>query len=213
MAVSDRGAFESKARDIAASYGVNPDIFVGLVQTESSWQKNATANDTHVGFTQVSPGAVADVGGSWNAAKNDPVQNLRYGAAYLKQQLDRFSGDYKKALLAYRYGASSPEVGSGKDAEGYSNKVFVNAGETVAGQYGAATQPSQSDYQYKNLVDWAKSFGGSFGVKNQNRFVSESEMPGIHLWATVQKGDWNSAFLIIGAVIGSYSMWGIVRGK
>lgn len=93
--------YGSQAASIASSYGLNPAIFSGLIETESSWNPFASPGTTSAfGLTQLTRGTAAQMG----VNPHDPIQNLKGGAAYLSGLLKQFGGDYGKALAAYHDG-------------------------------------------------------------------------------------------------------------
>ena len=91
--------YRETARMIAEEEGVDPDLFIRLIEAESSFQPDVTSTAGAYGLTQLMPGTAAELG----VDPTDPIQNLRGGARYLRQQLDRF-GDPALALAAYNAG-------------------------------------------------------------------------------------------------------------
>lgn len=91
--------FRELARQIAQEEGVDPDLFTRLVEAESSFRPNVTSPAGAIGLAQLMPGTAEELG----VDPFDPVQNLRGGARYFRQQLDRF-GDPAIALAAYNAG-------------------------------------------------------------------------------------------------------------
>ena len=86
---------------IAEEEGVDPEIFARLIFKESGGNPNAEGDDGKAqGYLQLHAAAAEEVG----VERSDPVQNLVGGARYLKKNLDRFGGDYEKALQAYNAG-------------------------------------------------------------------------------------------------------------
>lgn len=93
------------ARQKARDFGVNEDIFLRLIQKESSWNPKATSRAGAQGLVQLMPGTARGLGVS---NPYDPVQSITGGARYLSQQLKRF-GSYEKALAAYNAGPGNVE--------------------------------------------------------------------------------------------------------
>jgi len=91
--------YRETARMIAIEEGVDPDLFLRLVGQESSFNPDAVSSKGASGLAQLMPGTAAELG----VDPSDPIQNLRGGARYLRQQLDAF-GDPVLALAAYNAG-------------------------------------------------------------------------------------------------------------
>ena len=91
--------YRAMAEQIAIEEGVDPVLFLKLIGAESSFNPNAKSSAGAIGLAQLMPGTAAGLG----VDPYDPIQNLRGGARYLKQQLDEF-GDVKLGLAAYNAG-------------------------------------------------------------------------------------------------------------
>lgn len=89
-------------------------LFIALVYVESRFDPSAVSRKGAIGLTQILPPTAADVcrrhGASSfdTAALYDPDTNLRVGAMYLKEMLDRFP-DTRLALAAYNGGPTAVE--------------------------------------------------------------------------------------------------------
>lgn len=82
----------------ARDAGLDPYLMLAVVQNESNYDPKADSGEAF-GLAQLVPGT-ADLMG---VDINDPRQNVRGGARYLKQQLDTF-GDLSLAIAAYNAG-------------------------------------------------------------------------------------------------------------
>jgi hypothetical protein len=91
--------YRALASQIAAEEGVPADLFLKLVNQESRFRPDALSPKGAMGLAQLMPGTAKDLG----VDPSDPVQNLRGGARYLRQQLNTF-GDPALALAAYNAG-------------------------------------------------------------------------------------------------------------
>ena len=87
----------------------DPALLAALVYAESRGQIEAKSIAGARGLCQLLPATASEMalrhgisGSPW-----EPVNNLRLGAFYLGEQLDRFQGDLDLALLAYRLGPSA----------------------------------------------------------------------------------------------------------
>ena len=91
-----------KMTDAAANkYGIDPDAFAALIHTESSGDINVkNSGRGAIGLGQLLPSTAKDLG----VDPNIPEQNLEGAAKYYRQQLDRYNGDSKLALMAYNWG-------------------------------------------------------------------------------------------------------------
>lgn len=129
---------QAEADKAANRYGINPGIYRALVGQESRWKTNARSPVGATGLTQLMPDTARSVGVT---NPLDPVQSLNGGAKYLKQQLNRFGGDYRKALAAYNAGPGAVQKYGGvppyAETQNYVKTIMGNAGS-------AATSPSRS---------------------------------------------------------------------
>jgi hypothetical protein len=134
--------YRSLASQIAVEEGVDPDLFMRLVEAESSFDPNASSSAGAIGLTQLMPGTASDLG----VDPTDPVQNLRGGARYLKQQLDRF-GDPTLALAAYNAGPGNVSKYGGippfPETQAYVDRIM---GMASTGPQPMQTAPAQGDF-------------------------------------------------------------------
>jgi hypothetical protein len=101
----------------ADAAGVPRSIFHSLINTESGWNAYAYSDKGAIGLTQLMPATAATLGVfPWN-----PIENLKGGAAYLKQMFQKF-GNWGDALAAYNAGPGN--IAAGK---GYAKKVLTDA--------------------------------------------------------------------------------------
>ena len=104
------------ARQMAERYGVDPDIFVRLIQQESSFNPTAVNPDTGAtGLAQIMGPTAQDPGFGVTPIRDrlDPVESLRFGAEYLSAMLRRYEGDYPRALAAYNAGFGKVDEAGG----------------------------------------------------------------------------------------------------
>lgn len=168
---------------IAEEEGVDPEIFARLIFKESGGNPNAEGDDGKAqGYLQLHAAAAEEVG----VERSDPVQNLVGGARYLKKNLDRFGGDYEKALQAYNAGptrviegnvpettlayASSilgavPEGPRDDDLDG----VKVASGEGVASLSGASAKQGREKLTPSGI--------GSIALGNLSEIFTQQETP------------------------------------
>lgn len=87
----------------ARRQGLAPQLVQAVMQVESGYNRRALSNKGAIGLMQLMPDTakLLRVSDPW-----DPEQNVRGGATYLRQQMDRF-GDLRLALAAYNAGPSA----------------------------------------------------------------------------------------------------------
>ena len=120
------------ARQKARDFGVNEDIFLRLIQKESSWNPRARSGVGAMGLVQLMPATAEGLG---VRDPYDPVQSITGGARYLSQQLKRF-GNYEKALAAYNAGPGNVERYGGippfKETQNYVKTILQGVAQPKA---------------------------------------------------------------------------------
>ncbi|MBT8479867.1 MAG: transglycosylase SLT domain-containing protein [Gemmatimonadetes bacterium] len=113
---------------IAISEDLDPDLAFRLVQTESSFRRNALSEAGAVGYTQILPSTAVWLDSSVEEANLYQRDiNLRLGFRYLRLLLEQNAGDMRLALLAYNRGPGTVRaiVANGGDpANGYATRIM-----------------------------------------------------------------------------------------
>ena len=111
--MQDRGYLERLARSIAAARGIDPDLFVRLINQESGFNPTVRSEKGALGLAQVMPDTAKDPGFGVKPISDrlDPVESLRFGADYFAAMLKRYDGDVAKALAAYNFGLGNVDKG------------------------------------------------------------------------------------------------------
>lgn len=99
-------AFERLVRREAAAAGVDPALVAAVARTESGLDPSATSRTGAAGLMQLMPATARSLGVT---DPYDPAANVRGGAAYLRNLLERFGGDVALAVAAYNAGPSAVE--------------------------------------------------------------------------------------------------------
>jgi membrane-bound lytic murein transglycosylase MltF len=96
------------AQEIARQEGIDPNIYVRLIQQESRFDPDAVSEKGAAGIAQIMPDTALKPGYGVEAIsleeRFDPDTALRFGARYLKAMLNKYDGDYARALAAYNRG-------------------------------------------------------------------------------------------------------------
>ncbi len=109
-AVPDREVLREVAARIARKYRVDVRLVLAVIEVESRYDAFAVSPRGALGLMQLMPGTLArfDVKNPY-----DPVQNIDGGVRYLKELLERYSGQKRLALAAYNAGEEAVEHFSG----------------------------------------------------------------------------------------------------
>jgi soluble lytic murein transglycosylase-like protein len=94
-----RAAYYGMMSAVACEHGIPTGLFDAMIMRESGYNPVATSTANAYGLAQLMPGTAVGLG----VDRYDPLQNMRGGARYLRQQLDRF-GQVHLALAAYNAG-------------------------------------------------------------------------------------------------------------
>ncbi|MGJ0430859.1 lytic transglycosylase domain-containing protein [Methylobacter sp.] len=87
-------------------YQLKPGVLQKLIEVESSGNHTAISKRGAIGLTQLMPDTAKELG----VDPHDPYQNIEGGARYLKQNLDKFGGDYAQAIAGYNAGPNNKAV-------------------------------------------------------------------------------------------------------
>jgi len=113
---------------IAIAEDLDPAMAFSLVETESSFRRNALSEAGAVGYTQILPSTAAWLDA--NVGEMDLYErdvNLRLGFRYLRLLLEENAGDMRLALLAYNRGPGTVRAivaNGGNPANGYATRVM-----------------------------------------------------------------------------------------
>lgn len=106
----DAGAqYDSAIQFAAKEFGVDPDILHGIAYAESRYNPKAVSPKGAQGMMQFMP----DTAKRFGIDPSDPEQAIFGAAQYLKENLDKFKGDYGKAVAAYNWGENRKEYEQG----------------------------------------------------------------------------------------------------
>ena len=141
--------YDQQIEAAASKYGIDPAVLKGLIKQESGFNPNAGSPAGAQGLTQLMPGTAASLGVT---DVHDPAQSIDGGARYLRMQLDRFGGDYSKALAAYNAGPGAVQRYAGippyAETQNYVKSIlaFAQQYRQDGGQAATAGQSQSTTY-------------------------------------------------------------------
>ena len=87
----------------SARYGVDPYLVVAVIAAESRFNPNARSYKGAMGLGQLMPATAA----AHNVDAWDPIANLNVAVRIIRRNLDKYHGDWNKALAAYNAGSGA----------------------------------------------------------------------------------------------------------
>lgn len=119
-------------REASEKYDVSPDLVRAVVEAESNFKVDAVSVAGAQGLMQLMPATARELG------VDDPFdirQNIDGGTCYLRQMLDLFGGDVRKALSAYNAGPGNVRKYNGDvpfpETRQYVSRVLKSIGRAV----------------------------------------------------------------------------------
>ena len=122
--LSFSGDTNSIISSAAARYNVDPRLVSAIAQAESGGNQSAVSPSGAIGVMQLMPDTAAALG----VDPYNKTQNIDGGTKYIRQMLDTFNGDVKKAVAAYNAGPQAVKDYDGvppyRETQNYVNKVL-----------------------------------------------------------------------------------------
>ena len=134
-------SYREQAARIAQVYGLDPEIFVRQIEQESAFDPMAVSPAGAGGIAQIMPGTAAAPGFGIAPISNQDRFNvpvaLDFGAQYMRAMLDRYDGDYARALAAYNAGFGRVDDAGGvpniPEAQNYVSRILGDGVSLGAG--------------------------------------------------------------------------------
>lgn len=121
---ASKSTVDAMITSAAKKYGVDPRLVSAVAETESDYSPGTVSDSGAVGVMQLMPDTAASLG----VDPYNTQQNIEGGTKYLKNMLDDFGGDVRKAVAAYNAGAQAVKDYNGvppyAETQNYVNKVL-----------------------------------------------------------------------------------------
>jgi soluble lytic murein transglycosylase-like protein len=108
----------------SAKYNVDPTLVVAVIAAESRFNPNARSYKGAMGLGQLMPATAA----AHNVDAWDPIENLHLAVRIIRKNLDKYGGDWNKALAAYNAGTGSVDRHGGvppyRETRNYLWKIY-----------------------------------------------------------------------------------------
>ncbi len=121
---ADPGSLSSMMEHAARKYQVDSRLVAAVAEVESDNDQSVISSAGAIGVMQLMPDTAAALG----VDPYDTQQNIEGGTKYLRQMLDSFGGDVRKALAAYNAGPQAVRDYNGvppyRETQNYVNKVL-----------------------------------------------------------------------------------------
>ncbi len=138
LRTTGRGGASAPRATVVAAIGaaarqqnLDATLITAVARTESGLNSRAVSAKGAVGVMQLMPGTARALG----VDPTDPADNVRGGAAYLRQLLGRYDGDIVKALAAYNAGPGAVDRHNGapqdQETQGYISAVLERMAQRV----------------------------------------------------------------------------------
>lgn len=132
---------------LCRDYGIEYETILAMIETESGYKWDAESSVAY-GYMQIIPEYHYDRMERLNVSDiRDPYGNIKVGIDYLAELLQKYGGNYDKALTAYRWGATGAYrdyFSKGQESSDYSEKVMEIA-DRIKEQMGGGENDGSSD--------------------------------------------------------------------
>ncbi len=149
---------------LCADYDIPVELALAVIETESSYESDAVSPVGAKGLMQIIPEYHEDRMNRLNCTDLfDPYQNVTVGMDFLSELIDKYDGNFHKALTAYNYGqkgAKDKFFGQGTYQTEYSLKVLETTEKIEKGMIKVLTEDCSIDTKSPKCSDCDKFVKG-----------------------------------------------------
>ncbi len=120
---------ETYIEEAATKERLEPSLLRAVIRVESNFNHKATSRVGAKGLMQIMPLTAEELGNKKALDHKNPRANILAGTRYLRQMINEFRGDLKKAIAAYNAGPNAVKKYGGvppyKETQGYVKKVLA----------------------------------------------------------------------------------------
>lgn len=144
--------------DASKTTGIDPDFLDSVIHYESDYNPHAVSKKGAQGLMQLMPDTAQQLGVTNSF---DPAQNVKGGAAYLRQLLDLYHGDAQKALAAYNAGTGRVQQYKGvppyRETQAYVARIIREYNRKKLAEQAAAKKAKSANQSNKKKSTARKS--------------------------------------------------------
>lgn len=185
----------------AKEYDVDPLLVAAIASAESGYNQDATSDVGARGVMQLMPDTAAGLG----VNPDNPADNIRGGAKYIKQMLDMFGGNVELALAAYNAGPQTVkdagnQIPNKSETQAYVPKVLAIYNELKSKQGKGYDIANKTYYTVKPGVEnevvglnnntWTKL--QQLSALYENEFAGKEDYEPIYVTAAAAQGGHNT---------------------
>ena len=171
--MSEKNVFRREAAKQAERFGIDPELYVRLIERESGFDPNAKGASGEIGLAQIMPDTALKPGYGTDPIldRSDPMESLRFGAQHLANLIQNYDGDVTLALQAYNGGGGNVARGTvSDDAKQYASEL-LNGKEVKGSPMRPKSRPS-------GLVPQAEDKSGAAAIEKALRdMFAEASAP------------------------------------
>jgi len=105
--MSEKNVYRREAAKQAERFGIDPELYVRLIERESGFDPNAKGAAGEIGLAQIMPDTALKPGYGTDPIldRSDPMDSLRFGAQHLANLIKNYDGDVQSDTMAQGYGS------------------------------------------------------------------------------------------------------------